>query len=612
MYLFDRLPKSLLIGLLFVLGAAWLSSLYAQTFRPLPLIDGEELTDYGNGVAFADYNQDGYLDLYLVAIAPFDPANPKSWNRLLRGTPVGFKDVTLAAGLTPQYNGATLGGENGVKTGVSWGDYDNDGFPDLLLTNQGKDQLYHNEGNGTFREVTESAGIKECKSCYGTSALWWDYDQDGFLDVYLNDWSTTNRLYHNQGDGTFSEVGKQTGLAESGHSFTSLPFDIDKDGDPDLYVVNDFGPNVFYLNLGNGQFEPQTGGWGLSDPGEGMGADICDCNHDGNFDLYLTNIWRNHPNPFFLAGPDNVFAEKAQYFGLGDAGWGWGARFFDLENDGDEDLYVVNQEKWIENTPDFNRLFVAETDYFWESAQQYGLNSFEEGHGLETFDFNLDGDLDLVVTNWGAPPVLYQNNLEKTGNWLQLTLEGTVSNRNAFGAVVKVLSGGKTQHRLHHGANFLGQSIKPLHFGLGAEDHIDELIIFWPSGRIERVEDLAANQFLFFREGEQPEVFGLSYGTSALSTPVQDAREAENSGSVGLYPNPFHGKVRIEIALPKPEAADMSIYDAQGQKVHRETIGPAGETTIINWTPGPELPAGIYFLEIRTDRQVIRRRMIKN
>lgn len=598
-----------LFGLIVWFSIVFTFTVGAQGFASWPILSPLQSMDYGNGIAVADYNRDGLLDIYLVSMLPFAENDPKSWNRLLKGTPAGFVDVTIYSGLNRQYAGATLGGENGVKTGASWGDFDNDGYPDLFLTNQGKDQLYRNKKDGTFEDVSEQAGIRDCGACYSTSALWWDYNNDGFLDVYVNDWTISNRLYHNNGNGTFSDRSAMSGLNDKRSSFTSLPFDIDKDGDQDLYVVNDFGPNTFYLNNRDGTFTDQTSVRGLSDRGEGMGVDLCDCMHDGNFAIYLTNIWKNSPNPFFVAGENNVYKNRAQEYRLGDAGWGWGIRFFDMEHDMDEDIYLVNQLKWLDDTPDFNRLFVASGDQFKEAAKQYGVDGFEEGHGLEVFDYNRDGDLDLLVTNWGAPPVIYQNNIPDKGNWAQISLEGTQSNRDAFGAVVKIVTGPEAQHRLHHGANFLGQSIKPLHFGLANYDNIDELIIFWPSGRIEKITDVPANRFLYYKEGEQEQVFGASYGTSEAITSSSHLL-SEQKINLQIYPNPVGEESWIQIKLEQPQQLILHITDVNGRILFQQAIDNKLLTYDLPWPRGVTVASGVYFFKLHTPTGVLIRKVI--
>ena len=212
--------------------------------------------------------------------------------------------------------------------GASWGDYDNDGFPDMFISNYGMDELWHNEGDGTFKNVTEIAQVQGCAFCYSSNAVWWDYDLDGDLDLYVSDWLKENRFFRNDGEHQFSDISVLTGLNDRRHTFSSLPFDVDGDGLLDLYIINDIGENRFFWNRGKENFIEATSQVGLTNRGNGMGVDVCDYNNDGFFDIYVTNIFSYVPNPFFVNNGKSAFVDQAQELGIDDTGWGWGTRFF--------------------------------------------------------------------------------------------------------------------------------------------------------------------------------------------------------------------------------------------------------------------------------------------
>ncbi|MDH3651837.1 MAG: VCBS repeat-containing protein, partial [Saprospiraceae bacterium] len=293
-----------------------------------------------NGVAVADYDQDGDLDIFFTGINNFNFNLPNTWNRLLQNQGDGtFKDVTVEAGFEIQYiNGQELAAR-GEKMGVSWGDYDNDGFPDLFLANSREDQLFRNMRNGTFEDVTQTAGVAGCNDCYTGSGLWWDHDRDGDLDLYVSNLRGPNIMFENNGNGTFSDVTEQLDLAGDilGITWSSVAVDIGKDGILDLLNMNDTQENQFFENRGS-VYNEAARAYRLNDEGACMGVAVGDYNNDGFFDIYITNIFSHHPNPLFNNLGDRRFADAAQQQEVDDSGWGWGTHFFDADHDGDEDL----------------------------------------------------------------------------------------------------------------------------------------------------------------------------------------------------------------------------------------------------------------------------------
>lgn len=550
--------------------------------------------NYASGLSVADFDRDGDLDVFIVATESYHEAKPETWNRLLRNDPGGFVDVTDQTGLLlNQYNVPKFL-EEGIKMGASWGDFDNDGFPDLFLTNHGYDQLWSNNGDGTFDDVTAKAHVAGGENAYSSSALWWDYDIDGDLDLYVSRWVGLNSLYRNDGNGVFADVSTESGLEDVGTTWTSIPFDVNKDGLPDLYIVNDYTPSLLYLNDGNGRFSEATNQYRLGDSGNGMGVDICDFKGDGDFDIYVTNISQITTNPFFV-NEGEKFREQASKANIGNAAWGWSCRFFDMDHDSDEDLFVVNQRFFENGNPEYNRLFELEGERFEERASFYGLDSYLDGRGMEVFDYNKDGDLDILVGNWDGAPILYDNAVNDKGNWIQLELEGTASNRDAFGAIVMIKTKDGLQHRLHHGANFLGQSIKPLHFGLGQSNNIEEMTIFWPSGITEQLYNIPVKQILKIKEGENKEIKNASYGTKNSQTIT--SIQFQEPFKIKVYPNPINNNQGVFIQSNKMGVFEISISGLLGRKVFYELIEITNDEEI-NLVDSHEWPTGSYFVSI--------------
>ncbi len=480
------------------------NTLMAQTFEEVGRASELAKSSHSQGMSVADYDKDGDLDIFIVSKFLFDESDPQTWNRLFRNDGDGnFTDVTIEANLDKQ---TSLGGGGKPfmedKLGASWGDYDNDGYPDLFIALFGYDKLYHNNGDGTFTNVSETAGIKGCTDCYSSSPLWWDFDKDGDLDLYVSDFAKSNRMYENLGAGIFEDVTERTGLADvGGKTWTSLPIDANDDGWLDLYVANDGTPNTFFINMSGEYFEEKTTEYGLENDGNGMGIAIGDYDNDGNFDIYVTNIHYNLPNPLFVnKGNGEGFVDKAEELGVENTGWGWGTEFFDADNDGDLDLAAAAFDLRTENFL-FENTMSEGQEGFRDHSRGSGIRGFNNSFGLTTFDYDMDGDLDVLIGNWESQPYLFRNladevRSQKNNSWLQVKLEGTASNRDAYGTKLKVVVGDKEYHRFYHGGELLGQSPKPVHFGLAAAKHIDELHIEWPNGLKEVFHDLEVNRLV--------------------------------------------------------------------------------------------------------------------
>lgn len=590
--------------------------LFAQDFLRVEEQANITHVNTSNGVAVADYDQDGYLDMYIVAYGSFSYSLDSTWNRLLRNKGDGtFEDVTIAAGLDVQFFNGGIAAARGEKMGAAWGDYDNDGYPDLFLTNSRKDQLYHNNGDGTFSDVTAQAGVEGCFECYSGSGLWWDYNRDGYLDLYVSILNGANIMYENKKDGTFENITEKVGLGSNNLAitWTSIALDVNGDGYLDLYDINDTQANKLWLNEGGNNFKDATLAYRLGDEGAGMGVTVGDYDNDGDFDIYVTNIYDHHPNPLFRNDDHLRYTDVAVEMGVANSGWGWGTHFFDYDHDGDEDLYAVNgpidklygvPQQEVNNFF-FKNTLVEGTLGFQDWSVASGANALTSAKGLEVFDYDGDGDLDMIVANQNTSPYLYRNETingpqPPSKNWLQIQLEGTVSNRNAFGAEVKITVADRSYYRYHHGAGFFGQSVKPVHFGVGSAKVIDELLVIWPSGLRDTLFDVPANQILKVEETER---------SSNPNVPIRAPKELSYN-----FPNPFYNGTTLHFELPRAGNLTVKIYASSGEKLFQssQAIDKSGVLEI-PW--GAAVTSGMYYyladFESQIENRQFRGKMVK-
>ncbi len=497
----------------------------------------------GSGVALFDYDNDGRLDIFAVNGAPLsDPTpkgaipqktGPKYWNRLYRQKQDGtFVDVTEKAGL----QGA------GYGMGVAVGDYDNDGYEDLYVTAYGGNKLYHNNGDGTFTDVTEKAGVGG--SGWSTSAAWIDLDGDGLLDLvvlrYLqwdfdDTWCGQHTdgyraychpdaypaiaplVYHNDGNGHFTEVSRKIGIAEPGKGLGIALADYDRDGHPDIFIANDSMPEFLYHNKGNGTFEEVGLSSGVAVDGEGhtyagMGVDFADYNNDGLPDVVVTDL-ASQMYALYRNNGDGTFTYDSYPSGMGRMTMlhsGWGVRFIDYDNDGWKDLLITQGHDMdtIELTnPNLHyretMLLAKNTGkgFLDVSAEAGGI--FQKvwvGRGLAIGDIDNDGRLDAVVTtNDGGLHVLH-NSTATENHWLTLELVGHRSNRDAIGAEVKLVTAkGSQTATVSTAGSYLSSSDKRIHFGLGQETS-GTIEIRWPSGIHQTMKNVAGDQVLKINE----------------------------------------------------------------------------------------------------------------
>jgi hypothetical protein len=440
----------------------------------------------------------------------------------------------------------------GYGMGAAWGDYDNDGFLDLYVTNYGRSVLYHNNGDGTFTDVTDRAGVANNR--WGMTAVWFDYDNDGYLDLYVTNYvdydlkgvpvgaaseqyginvpftlnpasfrPVANRLYHNNRDGTFTDVAAKAGVADpDGRSLTVTFADFDQDGQPDLYVGNDISSNRLYRNTGHGRFQDiSAASWTMENRGT-MGIAIGDFDGDGDNDMFLThwvtqgdalyvNLWAEQERRGALH-----FSDAADLYGCGSISMpvvGWGTFFFDFDNDGYLDLFAVNGST-LEDKGDTSRLIPERPFLFWSKAGAVfhdlaasgaagpALSQPIIGRGAAYADYDGDGDLDIVITTNHGRAVLLRNDGGNRYHWLAIHLTGIRSNRQGIGAKLFLEVGGKTMYREYGvGGSYLSQSAPDAWFGLGEIARANSLKVVWSSGVQQEFGNLPVDRTLAITEG---------------------------------------------------------------------------------------------------------------
>ena len=491
----------------------------------------------GAGCAFLDYDNDGWMDIYFVNSGPsdfFTPPKPLK-NALYHNNHDGtFTDVTDKAGVA--------GGKFGM--GVAAADFDGDGNIDLYVTNYGSNILYRNNGDGTFTDVTDKAGVSA--PGWSTCATWFDYDNDAKLDLFVSSFvfydksqnplctdptlqrryycvprlfkPQPSRLFHNNGDGTFQDVSRESGIAGSpGKSFGAVATDVNNDGLMDLFVANDTMPNFLFLNKGNGKFEEIGLSAGVAygeagRPRSGMGVDAADYDGDGWQDLFVANIdqeffslYHNEKDLIFTDQPGEI-APSTQLLS------GWGLKFFDYDNDGDPDLFLVNghPDDMIESRVPRVRhkepllMFENTGRAFKDVSAKSGavFSKMFSGRGMALGDFDNDGDEDVLTSNNGEPPLLLRNQGGNRNNWIGLQLVATKSNPAAVGAMITWQAGTLKRTRLKtSGGSYLSSHDPREILGIGSATKIDSIEIRWPSGKVDKLTNPPLNKYVKVVEG---------------------------------------------------------------------------------------------------------------
>lgn len=496
------------------------------------------IESFGSGVAWIDADSDGRPDLFFVNGAP------GSANALYRNNGnATFTDITAQAGVA----GTTGPAAKAYKTGVAVGDIDNDGAPDLYVTAFGPNTLYRNNGNGTFTDVTTSAGVAGLATDWSTSAGFLDIDRDGDLDLYVANYlkysltdnpfcgfrrpgyrmycsptmfdGSPDRLFRNNGNGTFTDVSKAAGIANPAGKGLGVAFcDVDGDGNTDIYVANDQVRNFLYRNDGRGVFKDIAYGAGVGfggngSPQAGMGVECSDVTGDGRPDIHVTNF-EDELNALYVNQGDGTFRDVAGTVGMQSSypRLGFGTALFDVDNDGDRDVIVANGHV-IDNV----KLFRASSSFAQKPLlyENSGAGRFRDvtaeggpalqiervGRGLAVADFDNDGDLDVAIANQGQAPLLLVNQGSPANNWITLRARGRASNRLGFGAHVEIATGTRRQvGDVSPVGSYQSSHDVRLHFGLGAAKTIDRIVVRWPSGATQTLTNVAANQILDVNE----------------------------------------------------------------------------------------------------------------
>lgn len=507
----------------------------------------------GSGALFFDFNVDGHLDLYIVNAAtippPTQPVESSNnthlpINKLYQNKGDGtFTDVTLKAGV----------GDTGYGVGCAAADINNDGFPEIYVTNFGSNRLYYNNGDGTFTDITEKAGVGDKR--WGTGCAFLDYNLDGNIDLYVVNYmifsiegnqgwesrgariycspvdqmdgtrfqSEQDILYRNNGDGTFTDVTDAAGISHRALGLAVAVGDYDNDGDPDLHIANDMEPDLLYQNSGDGTFTDVTDftGTGYDEngiPGSGMGSAFGDYDNDGYLDLVVSNapsqpvlLFHNEKTQFFtdVSFASGIGAVTVPYFK-------WAVEFFDYNNDGLQDIFVSNGHLQ-DNIELFSDDTYPQTDLLFQNNHRDGTHTFSDvsaevgltqlakmvGRGAAFGDYDNDGDIDIFLNHSNQPAKLLRNDGGNSNNWITIHTIGTQSNASGIGTKVTLKAGTLSLFKeVHSGSSYLSQNDLRVHFGLGKNTQADSLELHWPSGHKDRFFELNANQIFHIKEGQ--------------------------------------------------------------------------------------------------------------
>lgn len=635
-----------------------------------------ERDTWGHGAAFVDVDGDGHLELYVI----MQGGEP---NRLFRFDSASqtFADVGFNAGCADILDGR----------GVVFADYDNDGDPDLFIANDREpDKLYNNDGKGIFSDVSTAAGVDFSGRSH--SAAWGDFDNDGYLDLFVCSYGIAsqpipNRLYHNLGDGTFEEVAAAAGVDAPGLPGLGVVwFDYDNDNDLDLYVANDkFSGNRMFRNNQDGTFTDVSAATGTLVFMDGMGIAVGDYDHNGYLDLYVTNT----PEGNVLLGNNGngTFTDVTAALGVFVHSTGWGTAFFDYDNDADDDLYVVNWS-FGGGTQAENVLFRNDAGTFTNVAESVGVNDNAPGYGLTVGDYNDDGFIDIFVNNqsdfngFDVRSVFYEA-VPTANHWIKIKTVGTTSNRDGIGAVVRLSAAGISQiHDVRSGSSYLSQLSPDVEFGLAGASVVTSIEITWPSGIVDQYNNVGVDRTIkvyedavailslkagvvsgggielrWSVESARPidgfRVYRAVGSTVEAITPqlldpmarsyVDDTAEAGVSYrySVGVvqgvnewrsqdvqiapaplktaldqnYPNPFNPSTTITFSLSAAQNVKLAVYDGQGRRIVTLMNGalPVGPQ-VVSWdgtnADGARVSSGVYFYRLETATETLTRKMV--
>ena len=519
----------------------------------------EQVASMGAAVSVADFDRDGWQDLYVTN------SSEGSRNALYKNLRDGsFKDVAAEVGLD-----GLNSRENGVSMGAVWGDYDNDGYEDLFLYKWGKPELFHNDGGKRFTRVSEQTGLP--KWINANTAIWFDYDRDGKLDLFIGGYYSENidlwnlkttkvmpesfeyatnggrkYLFHNLGDGKFEEVSEKLGIKSTRWALAAVTADLRGTGFPDLFIANDYGVSELFFNDGGKKFREAGRQTGIGySPKSGMTAAVGDVLNQGQFGIYVTNISEEgvlvQGNNLWMpkagtSGDHLKYENLANSMGVELGGWSFGAQFGDLNNDGFQDIYVTNGNVSLDREKSYwydyskvaggNQAIISDAanwpplkgrslsgyqqkklwindgaGSFKEVAQLVGVTDVYDGRSVALADLGNRGALDIVVANQRGPLLLYKNTTAPDNKWIAFDLEGAASNRSAIGAHVRIFWNGQQQaQEVSGGSGFCAQNQRRLHFGLGKAASVDRVEIRWPSGKTQTIRAPELNRIHRIKE----------------------------------------------------------------------------------------------------------------
>jgi len=535
---------------------------FAQvTFTDVAPTMGVDDPGNGQGVSSIDFNNDGYIDIFLI-----------------------FTDVASTFGVNNTGNGR----------GNAIGDYNNDGLTDIVIGNFNQSGILFRNDSTTFTNVTSSAGMN--LTTWGGSINWFDYNNDSRLDCFIgNDGvpSHLNYLFMNEDLSTFTNVAASVGLNENISTLSVATADYDNDGDLDIFIGNQTGSptGVLYRNDGS-SFTDVTVASGLVTSFFTWGADWGDFDNDGDLDLYLANS--NAANQCFVNNGDSTFTESAAALGIDDATQSFSCGWADFDNDGDLDLYVANASSGVD------KLYRNDGATFTDVAASVGTNDLRHSNSTTWADFNNDGFLDLYLSNNGSANRLYMSDAGNSNHWLELELVGVTVNRSAIGARIRIVAGGLSQIReVQGGSGHNGQNSLPVEFGLGSNETVDSIIVNWPSGPVDIHTNIPADQILTVVEGE------IIVAVEQPAFTLPDGYVLEQN-----YPNPFNPNTTIEYSVPERTDVKLTVVNLVGEEVKvlvSQTMDAGNYKVEFN---ASNLPSGIYFYRLQSGDFIASRKMI--
>ena len=591
-------PWKLTLPLAALLIATGASLVGAQDIAMTRVTDGGlvDVDDWTYGAGWADYDQDGHLDLF---VPHYDEPN-----ELYRND---------GDGTFTRVEGTPMAASDGKSIACAWADYDNDGWVDLFVActavggvETADNELYRNDGDGTFTRITEGSLVTDTDWSLG--AAWGDYDQDGRLDLFVANFREPNALYRNEGDGTFTRITGGDIATDAEASYTPSWVDFDLDGDLDLFVVNNLGSglpadsNALYRN-DDGVFVRVTDTILSQDGAESTTVSWADYDNDGDPDCFVGNQnWNGATNLLYRNEGDGTFTAVTGIDVVTDDTNNFGSEWVDVDNDGWIDLTVTANQSGNR----FNKLYRNNGDGTFTSVSGNAYTDDEERSlGQAWADFDGDGWLDVYVTEQSDPNQLYRNTTANGNHWVALRLHGLDSSADGLGARVVVTAGGTTQTRWHTGTRgSYGGSVRPVHFGLGADTTIDAVEIFWPSGAYQVVAGLQVDAINDVHEENTVAVDDPVPGETELPTP--HVALAQN------HPNPFNPSTTIAFSLDRPGHVRLSVHDLSGRLIAELVNAPrAAGSHEIRWhgtdRRGQPVPSGTYLYRLdTTERSLVR------